>query len=161
MRVSAGGGVSVTATDRWLAEIRAGRAFASQDIQGGAVGVNSHVQLFNPAASGKILVVYRIIPVPTVTGLFFVAMHNTALVTFGSTRVNLLNGGPTGVGQVRRENRAGVGSDLAAVTLIANDPSFPGMGWWAELGQGEGIVMYPNNQNESFRCGYLWFEVPA
>jgi len=109
--ISLGGTPTVTLQERWFTEMRGGRAFGGYNSQGGVAVEFSHLQLFNPAASGVIAIVYLVLGDQGAANPLWFAHYNTALTTSdGSTR-NLLSGGAAPICVIRRQtNVAQLGS---------------------------------------------------
>lgn len=143
----------------WLNELRAGRAFARTEGLGASVGNNSHVQLFNPAASGVTIIVYVLELSLAATGQFEITLYNTALTNLTGVGINLLNGGAAALGQLRWANNAGVlGTRHSTGLLLANTPFSEPVRWCAELGAGEGVVVVPAAVNTGMNATIYWVE---
>lgn len=160
MRIAFGGGLTVTATDRWYAEIRAGRAFTGTGDVGAVVGEFSHIQLFNPAGSGRILLVHRFV----VTALNVIAIsmftHNTELTTDNGAGANLLAGSTAGQGHVRQQTNVSVlGTEVRGWIIVANNPLDFVKEWDFELGEGEGIHVACTSTNQRIVTFTDWTEV--
>ena len=160
MRVDFGADIEVVATERWLDELRAGRAFGyGTRLAAGGAGINSHLQLFNPAASGATILLRTIIAGTTIAGDIHIRAHNTALTTLESAGVNLLAGGAAGQGQVRSQNAATLGSLLMRIPQPASETVRMLDEWIVELGPGEGVLVTPNGANLEVFANYLWVEL--
>jgi hypothetical protein len=161
MRVNTGLTVSVSAnTERWLSELRAGRAFGGS-AQSTAVAANfSHVQLFNPVGS-LITIIARLATVSlAATQNVGIGIYNTALTTLSGNGLNLLSGGAAAVGEVRTQvNGAALGTFIYLLDLAANDPKDFAAEWLLELGAGEGMIITGGVVNISVRGSFLWMEV--
>ena len=160
MRVGLGGAVTVTATERWLAEIRSGRAFTRGGFSGPTAATLSHLQLFNPAASGVTIIIRAVIVAVSATGLVAIVTHNTALTTLVGAGVNLLAGGAAGLGELRSlDNAVQLGTIADRLSLIADTPSDVVPEWFFELGAGEGILVNSENANVRTIATYHWIEL--
>src|SRR6266850_2037921 len=61
MRQNLGTALTVTATEKWLAAVQSGQAFGQFASQNAVAAQFSYVQLFNPAASGKTLLLRAVV----------------------------------------------------------------------------------------------------
>lgn len=124
-----------------------------------------HVQLFNPAASGIILIVKRIIASHTVTATIInLLFYNTPFAAVSGTVRNKLSGGVAPTAEMRTENLAArVGSMTWQVRLPIETfteillPSEPPI----VLNAGEGIHVYPDAVNLDLNVSYSWKEIPG
>lgn len=168
--VSISGSVAVTLADlitRLLgvirtedaSESRASRAFMGYVNQGAVAAENSHVQIHNPAASGKTVIVRSVRVSATVATYVRLAIYNTALTTSVATKANKDSGGAAPVANIRSATNAGelgtaIGSHrIAAVTpteMIAAGPIL--------LGAGEGLVVLDVNVNDTLTGTFEWTE---
>lgn len=87
---------------------RSGLAFAVSHFEPGVAGNYGHVQLWNPAGSGKRAVVSELGWDLTATGTVQVRMHNAALSTFQTVGKSKRSGGALSVMEVRSQ-QDGVG----------------------------------------------------
>jgi hypothetical protein len=161
MKIQPGGAVSVSAsTELWLSEIRAGNAFALGDVVAPVAAQNSHIQLFNPVASGKQLIVRAVILGSGTTTTLYLRRYDTALATLVGAGANLLIGGAAGVGAVRKTTNAGLlGTQILAFTVLANQPVYPVPDWFAELSPGQGILVADGSVNTTVPSCFYWREV--
>jgi len=161
MRISTGVTVNVSAnTERWLSEIRSGRAFAGSATLAALAANFSHIQLLNPAGS-VITIVTRLLTLDlVVVGSAGVGTHNTALTTLAGAGANLLSGGAASVGEIRSQTDvAQLGTYLSTYDLLASSPIHFGGEWILELGAGEGIITSPGAVNVANRTSFLWIEI--
>lgn len=161
MRISTGTTVNVSAnTERWLSEIRTGRAFTLGASLGPTAANNSHVQLFNPVASGIVVLVRVVICGPTVNDLILLRQHNTALTTLTGNGINLLSGAAASVAEVRTLDNAGLlGTNMGGFRVLANSSQQFGPDWLFELGAGEGLAIVPFTVNNGCAASFAWLEV--
>ena len=160
MRIAFGGNLTVTATDRWYTEIRAGRAFVFHGTLGPSAGNNSHIQLFNPAASGVIVIPVYCAARVSVEGPAFISQHNVQLATDVGAGVNLLSGGAASAAHLRSNNNAGVlGTTIERLYLLANTWVTVLENWHMEMDAGEGILFAPNNVNVQVDITFRWIEL--
>jgi hypothetical protein len=159
MRIAFGGGLTVSAEERWFTEIRAGRAFHGGAISGAQAGNITKFQLLNPAASGITVIVYKMGLHQGTTGRISLAEHGTALTT-NVTAYNLLQGGnaPSATfNYVRDANAYGTvrsyHNSLADVWHWFHAP------WSYELGEGEGVHLFHSTVNDPAAAEFLWIEV--
>lgn len=161
MKINVGLAATVTATDRWLSELRLGRAFGATMSVGPVAGQLPHVQLFNPVGSGVTVLVHYMAFVTTGIHSGALSHHNVALTTLGANIRNLLSGGPAPQAQIRAEtNVAALGN-----TYLGGDTNVPidfvyGPMWLTELDPGEGIVGRDTVANRQLRGAFMWIELP-
>lgn len=160
MRVGLGGAVTVTATERWLSELRAGRAFLRGATQTAVAAQFSHVQIRNPAASGVILLVRQIYASSAAAMAVALADRDAVLGGGANLGFNLLKGAAAGLGEVRTEaNAAQLGTAHASFDLPAGQltPLIPE--WGYELGAGEGVLVFGGTVNVQLSVTYFWVEL--
>lgn len=160
MRVGTGGAITVTATEVWLSEIRAGRAAIGGAYQAAVAAQLSHIQLLNPVGSGKqILMRYLIVSALNAQALN-IRRYDTALTTDSGSQANLLLGGAVPLGQVRTQtNAAALGTSLGSFYLPASTPVPLAPDWIAELSPGQGILFAGTVVNLDLAVTYFWREV--
>jgi len=161
MRISTGVTVNVSAnTERWLSEIRSGRAFATAATQAGVAGELSFVQLFNPAASPVTVLTRFAMAWSGTSEEVSVRVYNTALTTLVGNGTNLLDGGAASVAEFRSQsNVADLGAGLASVSIPANDAKEIGREWLVELAPGQGLLVRGNTANTAITGSFFWVEV--
>jgi hypothetical protein len=129
--------------------------------QAGAAGNNSHTQLFNPAASGKIVLVEGVYVIPTTANSVRLCFHNTALTTGGSSHYRdrrLALQGLTPVAQTRSQNNAAILGTQGPVWNV--DPTIEANFIPLEviLGPGQGCIIVNNAQNDGLTTCFFWTE---
>lgn len=143
----------------WLYEIRNARAFARGTEQVASVGDLSHVQLFNPAASGITIAVHLVIMSVSVAGPVNWVSYDAALTTLAGTGFNLDSGGAASVGEIRNEALVAAGGNAVFTAALLADTATDVLGeWFLLLGAGEGIVTRPGNTNIGNRTSFEWVE---
>jgi hypothetical protein len=164
------------AREEWLDLVRAGRAFNYNGSKAAGVGVQSTIQLYNPAASGVRALVFGG-RAYTSTALAAGSFINVALSTntrsnpAGSGIVNLLNGGAAPACVVNQDAQGGPPADakvlwwqpqLTAFVPVDLGPILSGapQGFFAELPPGSGLSIWPDTVNISLFAQLLWAEVP-
>lgn len=146
--------------DRWLRELRAGRAFGGFASVGAGAGVQGHAQLFNPVGSGITVIVYRVYLTVLTTTSILMSHYNTALTTLATTTRNMLSGGTAPVAEVRSQTNTGsFGSLFWRSDLTASTGFNIGIEWLSELGAGEGLVILCGNNNTEMNGSYFWIEI--
>lgn len=163
MRISTGLTVNVQAvaqsTERWLAEIRAGRAFYRGGSRGASVGNFSEVQLLNPAGSGVNVNVFRALISTDVAGTVGFRRHDTALGTLDGTGFNLLEGAAASVSEIRTANPgAQSGTERFRIAIPAAEFRLVIEQWLVELGPGEGVLFSKNTVNQEMQGVFFWME---
>lgn len=160
MKLSLGGFSTVTMTDRWFQELRAGRAFSGSASQGAVAGEYSHVQLLNPAGSGVQAIVAQLRAKVAVASTIELRLYDTGLTTDAGAVANLLAGGAAGASHVRRQtNVAGLGSTLSLYYLAANTPTVLWPSWGPELAPGKGVLVLCATVNIEMTLEFLVNEV--
>src|SRR5262249_1247098 len=142
MRQNLGTFISATSTDQWLAFLQQGKAFSKGGVSTGAPGQFPHAQLFNPAASGKTVIVHGLI-VDT-SGVFAVHFNvdNVARATDAGAGVNMLSGGAAGVAHFRTEsNAAEQGAVFNSFSPPTQTPIQPYFGWFFQMTAGQGLTL--------------------
>jgi len=159
MKIRTGGTIAVTGVDRWIDDIRAGRAFAAGGNEVGGANM-SFVQLMNPAGSGITIIIKALILCPTVTSINHIAVHNTALTNLLDNGVNLLSGGSDGLGEIRGQQSAvALGTRFMQIPLLDDRPYIVPGSWFMELGAGEGIVMNQSFSGVDGIANWHWIEL--
>jgi len=162
MRISTGVTVNVSAnTERWLSEIRTGRAFTRGTGLAAVAANNGHVQLLNPAASGVNLIVRGIKFAVNVLGEIRVARYDTALGTLVGNGLSLLAGGTAALAEIRTATNVGaLGTLMRQIPALASTSVELSPEWWIELGPGEGVVGIDMTVNDTVYGNFDWIEVP-
>lgn len=160
MRINAGTAISVTATELWLSEIRAGNAFARGIYLAASVGNLSEIQLFNPVASNKIVIVRSILAASSGLSSIDLRTHNTALGTLVGAGVNLLAGAAAAQGELRTATPAAAdGTSFATIRAAAETELYIVPDWFMELGAGEGLIVTSVLANSGNGAFFTWREV--
>lgn len=160
MKVGFGGGITVTATERWLAELRAGRCFGLGGSLGASVGNYSRWQLFNPAGSAITVVVRAMWVSSDADGRIILAQYDTALASTSGSGLNLLRGGAASVAALRySQTGANLGLGQGELHVLANTPFQAAPEWIVELGAAEGILIETYGTNRALSSMYFWNEV--
>jgi len=136
-------------------------AFLGRGSQAGAAANNAHVQLKNPAASGKTVYVDSATYEGNGTAQFVdFAFFDTDLTTDIGAGSSKTDGGAAGVAHVRAQNNATLlgATSLTQAGAVANaaykwtfDPPL-------KLAQGRGVVMRAGTQNLTLAGGFEWRE---
>jgi len=159
MRINVGSQASVTASEKWLTYIQAGQAFAGTFLNPGLAGNFSIVQLFNPVASGKTVLVRRVVASLGATSQMLIAIFNTALTTDQGAAQNLLVGGAASVAHIRSVQQAGqVGTSITTLDLNVGSPQYLGPDWLCQLPAGTGIVVQAGAVAIEVGAGFYWAE---
>lgn len=160
MKINFGGGLTVTATERWLSEIRAGRAFLRGKLLAASVGNYNELQFLNPAASGVTAIVRACFAGTGVGDYVQVRTHNAALATLVGQGVNLAAGGAAGLAAVRSATPAAPDGTLAAeIYTAAGALNSIVPEWLFELDAAEGILITTGNTNVALAATYYWIEI--
>ncbi len=153
-------GTNVTATERWLDEVRRGRAYARAVSLGASVGNLNIAQLLNPAGSGRTLLARFLIGSTGAADQINLAIHNAALATLAGAGIALNSIAGVSVAEVRSVQQAtNVGTVFHRAYRPANDSAIQIPDWVIELGNGEGVVMQSVTNNVDFVATFYWAEV--
>lgn len=142
-----------------LARVLANRCFAGQAIQAAVAGQYSHVQLWNPAGSGKRVLVSRLwVSNGTGAPLSFAArLHNAALTTLLNTVPSKLAGGADSTAELRAQAApAVIPTSKVYASLIANAGDSPAF-FLSEpivLVPGYGLVLYAGAVNQTMPASF-------
>lgn len=144
----------------WLSEIRAGRAFSLEGLQAAVSGQNSHIQLWNPDASGITTIVRYLGGNVGASSSISILHYNTALTTLIGNGRNLLAGGADSVSELRSQTNIGVlGTEFEEFSI--GDTNFRVLvdDWHTELGAGEGVLLALQVANIALRGLFRYIEV--
>lgn len=159
MRQNLGTALTVTATEKWLAAVQAGQAFSQFASQNAVAAQFSHVQLFNPAASGKTLLLRAVIGSTNPAAAIGFSMDNTQRTTDAGAGVCLLDGAAAGVGHVRQETNAALqGTQFGSVLTQAGVPDIIPIEWFAQLAPGQGLSTFATLVNVQLVAWFMWTE---
>lgn len=154
-------GTNIVATDRWLEEIRRGRAFSSGGSIGPIAGNYSQHQILNPAGSGVNALLHQIDANSSGNDSPDLRTYNTALTTLIRQGANLLIGGTAALCAHRvNTDPLQSGTQVSNYFLAANVPRLLVGHWYAELGPGEGLVLGANTPNLVMYGNFMWIEIP-
>lgn len=160
MRIGLGGAITVTATEVWLSEVRAGRAFILGGTQPAVAASFSEVQLFNPVGSGVQVLIRALTTTVNVATGVSLREFNTGLATLVSAGRNLLQGGAVSVAELRRAAPAAQDGTLAAgFDVDANISRDISQEWLYELGAGEGVLLAHDTVNAQLKAIFMWREI--
>ncbi len=160
MRINIGLASTVTATERWFEEIRAGRAFGGASEITSTAGKVPAVQLINPAASGKTILVHRMVISTGVNQTIETYHDDVQRALNGPTKRNLLSGGAAPVGLIRVEDILGpAGTQWHRHLVSANVPTDLFPVWTGELQPGRGITFFGTTVVSKLIGGFFWVEV--
>lgn len=159
MRVNPGLLTSTTSTEKWLAALAAGQAFAANGAIAASPGNISIAQLKNPVGSGKTLLVRTTFITISVAGLMAIGLYDVDLTSDGGAGINLLSGGAAGVAHFRfQQPAAGVGTTILQFSLQANTVFTPPFEWFAQLAPGQGLITWPLTVNVQNTTCFQWLE---
>lgn len=155
--------------EEWSEHVRNGEAFAGVGLALGAAGMFSHVQLFNPVASGVRIRLW-VMEAFSVFGIARnqnVYRHDVALgaVSFFAGPENLLGGGAAPGAEIRIASLAALaGSRFWLILAGANRRrDYPPLdqSWGHDLDPGEGIHTASSGGGAFTFAGFMWAEVPV
>ncbi len=159
MRINLGTQASVSASDQWLTYVKAGQAFNLGVLQAAVAAALGQIQLLNPVASGKTVLVRSLILEADVNSPVDIAEYDTALVTDAGAGRNLLRGGAAAVAHVRQQTSAAlVGTVAYNSSILASSPFRPVDNWFYILAPGNGLVAQGEAANIAVRAYFQWAE---
>src|SRR5712691_2483728 len=160
MRTSLGTQVSVTSSELWFTNLRAGKCFAKGIVNPGAAAAFTYIQLLNPAGSTVQILCRAAIVSVQVADIPLLRRFDTALAGLVGQGTNLLFGGAAGQGAVRQEtNAADQGTTLFQEDLQANLPFTAAPEWVCELSPGQGLIFRSNALNIQMASAFYWMEL--
>lgn len=137
-----------------------GRAFAGQHIQGGVAAEFAHVQIFNPAGSGRVVVVHRIRMSGTDRALDLRSGAPAGFVA-GGTLSNLTVDAGLGapVAQLRIASNVALQGTAFLNNINASDiMDLFTRGYVVRLQPNTGLIVANNGLNADLRVLFLWSE---
>jgi hypothetical protein len=144
-----------------LVRVKAGMCFVGTGVCGGVAGNYSPVQLWNPAGSGKRVVINRLVTYSTVAGQgLYVGITNSALATVSGNIANKLAGGAVGVAQLRQANSVSAPASPVYISAVqvAGEAREMGFSEPIILPEGFGAVVWHSNQNAQNVSAFQWIE---
>ena len=156
------GGVRVTQDDSWRYDTGLSQAFIGTVYQAPTVGSYSLTELWNPAASGVVAYVKRVMGMYVDAGTVIMALseHNAALSTAGESGNKLLGGAAPVCQVLSEQNVAMLGDTLATVhakaertpvEMLKDDP--------IRVGEGAGLIFGMHTLNVTAEVVFEWVEV--
>lgn len=144
-----------------LMRVSSGVCFMAQGYQGGVAAEYQHVQLFNPAGSGRNVVVSKLIVISSVAAQAFrISVGSVAAAVLASAGVSKKVGGAASVAQIRTHSSAapfGSLSMVAGVSAAYDSREVP----FSEpilLPEGTGLIVGSNAVNVSLWGSFQWLE---
>lgn len=155
----AGAGSQSSTWDQLSEEIDRGRAFVAGAIKLSGAGNIPGIQLFNPAASNKIIQVVQMWCQNDDGQPCNVRTATSALTSIFSTGRNMLVGGAAGIGEIRiRDAATSVGTYLFSVQLPIQGALPVFERWGSQLSQSEGIHLECTTIGTQIRAHFVWIE---
>jgi len=158
--LSAGLFGSISVINGELARTKAGIAFLASTAIGPIAGQSSFIQLWNPVANTKRLIVNDLYAVTgAVPSLISLLWANAAILTLVATNGNKLLGSAAPTAELRRETAvAPPGTQLGAFQVgVLQSFRFP----FVEpivIAPGFGLIALDNTANELLRVNFQWWE---
>lgn len=160
MRSSWGGGLTVSTTDRWFNELRAGRAYFGGWREAAGAGLLAHVQLINPAGSGVQAITARIVASMAQADQLQIRVSAVALANKRQDIANALRANAAGACDIYSEaNAAAQGTLVHECEVAANTQLELYPGWGPELSPGQSIILVPVTANNRLMVTFLVNEV--
>ncbi|AXS79858.1 hypothetical protein [Dechloromonas sp. HYN0024] len=146
-----------------LVRVKSNACFIGAASNAGAAGNYSMTQLWNPAGSGKNLILnkvslYTVTAAPTGVGL---ARHNAALATLqGNGTTKFIGAGTASVGELRNTNAAAIiGTTIGAFSIsLANESKDFPFSEPVAIQPGNGIIMWSASLNNNLQTTFQWNE---
>ena len=134
------------------------RAFITGTSQTAVAAQNSHIQLWNPAASGKLLIVEKIGFKIQTAGTVYLAYYATTLATLAASQGNKYLGEADGVGLIKRATNAGaLGTTISRLYYVTEQEFVferPII-----IGEEMGLVILNLTVDEYLKAYFEWIEV--
>lgn len=139
-----------------------GRAFVGDSFQIAVGSQFSHVQLFNPAASGRLLVLRRVVGVVGVASSVILRHYATALASLTGNGENKMLGSAASIAELRFTSNAA----LLGTRLVVARGSVDGDFKYKLAGpiivpQNDGILVAVDLVNIYLGSSFEWIEMPA
>jgi len=135
------------------------KGFMFGDSQQAGAGTNSHIQLFNPAASSVRVICYQVLPTTSATVLVKLLSHTAELASEIGFGKSLRLGQANSVAVLAKQNNATViGTQLGVIGMDTGKPFI--LPVWVMLDPGFGLIVANNNQNSDIHCSFWWLEFP-
>lgn len=152
----------VSVIDGGKSRTLANTAFWGNVSMGSAVGALSTAQIFNPAGSGKNLVIEQILGSANAATNLSLNYHDTQLTTLTGNALSKKRGGAASVAQMREELPvAAVGTRIAVFGVAATSAFFLTLREPIVLPPATGLVMYSAATNVPIIFGVEFYEDPV
>mgnify|MGYP001590096182 CR=1 FL=1 len=143
----------------WLYELRNGRAYQGYATQAAVAAQYPHVQLFNPAASGKTIIVRLAKVFSTALQNIHQRLYDTALATNQANVQNLLSGGAAAVGQTRSATDVAIlGTAFGNFGAVADESRDLFGEWVCVLAAAQGFLVNGATVNTQLSATFQWVE---
>lgn len=155
---------TVDVIDGGKARTLGNQAYMTVVSQAAIAAQYSHVQLWNPAGSGKVLNVSKFIVNSSSATAVHVRSHNVALGTYQWNGVSKKLGGPQAAGELRGTNNAAIlpaGPSILGMTLQANLPYSHKLDEPIIVLPGMGIVAISTTLATDVAANFEWYEENA
>lgn len=135
-------------------------AFFGFGTEGPNAAAFPHVQLFNPNASGVVLLVDSLIVSTTTSQLVHISTHGTELPSSGGLWKNHFLGGVDGAGRIRRQASGSVlGTVIMEFDLLADSPLTHHFKYPVLLVEDRGFIAIGGVVNTDITVSFLGREV--
>lgn len=153
---------SVEVIDGGKSRVKTASSFIGGIYCGAVAGNYSMVQLWNPAGSGKNLVLAQTeYSCKTLCGMYL-AVHNAALTTLLGQPANKLTGAAAGVGVTRVQNNAALlGTSILYFHVLASSPQILRLGDPMVITPGYGVQVMSDTLNVEVAASFEWYEEPV
>lgn len=143
--------------------VMGGKCFVGLATQAASAGNFSHGQLWNPAGSGKNLILTKITPMVSPAAGIAVQRHNAALTTLIGNGYNKLLGNAVSTAELRSQlNAAQIGTNFANFGLgTATDSKEVPFSEPIVIPPGFGVIVVPGVVNIAVWPNYQWTEEAA
>jgi hypothetical protein len=148
-------------TSKAESNLRAGGAMIAHGDEPATVSNQSRLQLWNPAGSGKVLVLRGLVVEPGAASTVQLRDYSAPLLTLDRTGKNRRMGGAAGVGEIRSETTvdAGTSTEIAQVLDVLRPELLQAIvDEGLEIPAGRGLVVVPSSTNVSVLALFIWDE---
>lgn len=153
---------AISIVDAGRAAAVAGSAFWNFGPCANVAASLAHVQLFNPAASGKRLIVRAIDFYTSAADTLYLGFYNVALATSSRAGLSKLSGGAVGVGLAKTEALAAAvltaANAFTELAALANTPDRLVLADPIVLLEGKGLAVANRTVNLALRVGFEYTE---
>lgn len=135
-------------------------SFAGGVQQAAVAAEYPHVQIFNPAMSGVVVMIDAIVVSSDSALIAVPSLYDTELTTDDGAWSNLLSGSAAGAAHMRKESLGSLtGPSLVSAYMAANDPWTFHFKYPIQLGSGKGLLVRGTVVNTNLAASFYGREV--